>query len=78
MTIFSRDSDLTTSPRDEDMLKKDVDMFIHKLLIIKFNHIPNYARLLVRRLWDRDQWLLVLFLRHRSWAAEKWAVSGNL
>ena len=55
MTIFSRDSDLTTSPRDEDMLKKDVDMFIHKLLIIKFNHIPNYARLLVRRLWDRDQ-----------------------
>ena len=76
MTIFSRDSDLTTSPRDENMLKKDVDMFIHKLLIIKFNHIPNYARLLVRRLWDRDQWLLVFFLRHRSWAAEMWAVVG--
>ena len=55
LTIFSRYSELTTSPRDEDMLKKDVDMFIHKLLIIKFNHIPNYARLLVRRLWDRDQ-----------------------
>ena len=71
ITFFSRDSNLTTSPKDEDMLKIDVnlttspkdedmlkidvDMFIHKLLIIKFNHIPNYTRLLVRRLWDRDQ-----------------------
>ena len=25
-TVFSRDSDLTSSPRDEDMLEKDVDM----------------------------------------------------
>ena len=53
--FFSGDSDLTTSPRDENMLKKDVDMFIHKLLIIKFNHIPNYALLLARRLWEQDQ-----------------------
>ena len=31
---------------------------VPKLLIIKFNHIPNYARLLVRQLWDRDQWVI--------------------
>ena len=30
LIVISRDSDLTTSPRDEVMLKKDVDMFIHK------------------------------------------------
>ena len=24
-------------------------------MVIKFNHTPDYARLLVRRLWDRDQ-----------------------
>ena len=44
-------------------------------MVIKFNHIPNYARLLVRRLWYWDQWLLVFFLRHRSWAAEMRAVA---
>ena len=27
--VFSRDSDLTTSPRDVDILKKDVDMYKH-------------------------------------------------
>ena len=25
-------------------------------MVIKFNHTPDYARLLVRQLWDRDQW----------------------
>ena len=28
---------------------------LYKKMVIKFNHNPNYACLLVRRLWDRDQ-----------------------
>ena len=32
-----------------------VELLLRLKMVIKFNHIPNYARLLLRRLWDRDQ-----------------------
>ena len=39
ITVFSRDSDLTTSPRDADMLKKDVDMYKHIHIFSQHIHI---------------------------------------
>ena len=37
--VFSRDSDLTSSPRDEDMLEKDVDMYKHIHIFSQHIHI---------------------------------------
>ena len=39
---------------------------LNKRMVIKFNHIPNYARLLVRRLWDRDQWIWYIVISENS------------
>ena len=42
LNIFSRNSDLTTSPMDEDMLKKDVDMYKHIHILFQHIHILCY------------------------------------
>ena len=46
--LFSRDSDLTSSPRDEDMLEKDVDMYKHIHIFFQHIHISKDVDMLKR------------------------------